>query len=131
MILFFLVYSAVVNLDMSVKSGVKQNGLNGSHNGVHNNGSNNNGAYNNGGNNNGGYSNGGITTNGGISGVSNGTKQYHGDNLGICYVSCTCEGGDVWVLRVHVTLPVATQDRATFRPAPSGNGWGASVSEVI
>ena len=47
------------------------------------------------------------------SGLKNGGYTHQGvmrnsGDVGICYVSCTCDGGDVWVLRVHVTLPIAS-----------------------
>ena len=114
MIVFFLVFAAVAHMDMSVKSGVKSGG--------HNNGQNS--------GQNGGYNSGHIGHNIGHNGVHNGSKHDHHGDVGICYVSCTCEGGDLWVVRVHVTLPVSTQDRSSVRPTPPENGWGTTVSQV-
>ena len=78
-------------------------------------------------------------------------------STGICYVSCSCDGGDVWVMRVYVTLPVPTAAVGsltsslhgapnTTRPTHTqsraegggrvgggvaGVGWGASVSHSM
>ena len=118
MIVFFLVFAAVAHMDMSVKSGVKSGGPNNGQNYSQN------GGYNNG--HNSGHNGGHSGHNIGHNGVHNGSKHDHHGDVGICYVSCTCEGGDVWVVRVHVTLPVSTQDRSSVRP----NGWGTTVSQV-
>ena len=89
-------------------------------------------------------------------GVKTGAMRGFG-STGICYVSCSCDGGDVWVMRVYVTLPVPTVTVGsssltsslhgapnTTRPTHTqsraeggvgggvaGVGWGASVTNSM